>query len=444
MPAHDRPLDPAQRLRIGIVGAGPGGLGAAIFLSRLENVEVKVFEQAKELREIGAGIHLQRSLFSMLELIGAREDITTSSATTDQAPIMQHRNGRTNAVLTEKNNAGAPRNERPVRTERTVLQGVLVAKVPKGVIQLGKRLVGFEERDTGIVLMFEPRGEGEEVTTVTDEVDLLIGADGIRSATRHFLFPESKLTFTGTTGFRILFPVERLEGIEVPDATVFFHGPNSSIFTTQVGRGLFEISTRAATPASDQVPWGRDVKKADVAKYYTDYHPKIQALIEASPEEGWKEFAYFGAPRLESVVSKSGRIALLGDASHPLSGAFGAGAGFALEDAFVVAESVQHARDVGKPLSYALRLYDETRSPHYLGLYREIERAGKQVKAANAERVLGFDDAVDAKVSAFVGDTAWIYAYDVKKAWAQTLERERLSEVATSGDIDAGLSSVHL
>lgn len=65
MPAHDRPLDPAQRLRIGIVGAGPGGLGAAIFLSRLENVEVKVFEQAKELREIGAGIHLQRSLFSV-------------------------------------------------------------------------------------------------------------------------------------------------------------------------------------------------------------------------------------------------------------------------------------------------------------------------------------------------------------------------------------------
>lgn len=87
-----------------------------------------------------------------------------------------------------------------------------------------------------------------------------------------------------------------------------------------------------------------------------------------------------------------------------------------MEDAFVVAESVQHAREVGKPLSYALRLYDETRSPHYLGLYREIERAGKQVKAANAERVLGFDDAVDAKVSAFVGDTAWIYAYVFSQA----------------------------
>lgn len=78
-------------IRIAIVGAGPGGLASAIFFSRQLNISLRVIEQATELKEIGAGIHLQKNLHSMLELLGARDDIPTSSQTTSQAPKMQHR-----------------------------------------------------------------------------------------------------------------------------------------------------------------------------------------------------------------------------------------------------------------------------------------------------------------------------------------------------------------
>ncbi|KAK4701232.1 microfibrillar-associated protein 1, partial [Phenoliferia sp. Uapishka_3] len=428
----DRPL------RIAIVGAGPGGLAAAIFFSRQHNISLRVFEQATELREIGAGIHLQKNLYSMLELLGARDDIPTSSQTTSQAPKMQHRNGRTNSVLRESNYSDASKNEKPVRTERTVLQAALVAKLPKDIIELGKRLVKVEETVAGVIITLERREDGSHESV---EVDLLVGADGIRSATRSLLFPDSKLTYSGTTGFRILFPVERLKGLKVPDATVFFHGPQSSVFTTQVGRGLFEISTRAPFPSVNKVPWSQDVAKAAVVSHYTvrlaeicrseftaraqislqDYHSDVRALLDASPE-GWKEYAYFGAPRLASVVI--GSVALLGDASHPLSGAFGAGAGFAAEDAYVLSKSVEHARKTGQTLATALRLYDETRSPHYSGLYREIERTGKALRVASSRPDITWDEAVDAKVGAFSDNTAWIYDYDVQAAWEATLRRE--------------------
>jgi salicylate hydroxylase len=62
-------------LRIAIIGGGPGGLGAAIALSELENVEVTVYEQAQELREIGAGIRIGFNCWKVLELLGADGDV---------------------------------------------------------------------------------------------------------------------------------------------------------------------------------------------------------------------------------------------------------------------------------------------------------------------------------------------------------------------------------
>lgn len=66
----------SQPLRIAIVGGGPGGLGAAISLLALPNVELTVYEQARELREIGAGISVGYNCWRVLELLeGADADV---------------------------------------------------------------------------------------------------------------------------------------------------------------------------------------------------------------------------------------------------------------------------------------------------------------------------------------------------------------------------------
>jgi salicylate hydroxylase len=62
-------------LRIAIIGGGPGGLSSAIALSKLPNVEVTIYEQARELREIGAGIQIGYNCWKVLELLGADSDV---------------------------------------------------------------------------------------------------------------------------------------------------------------------------------------------------------------------------------------------------------------------------------------------------------------------------------------------------------------------------------
>lgn len=113
-------LSPSTPLRVGIIGAGVAGLGTAIFFSRQENVEIELFEQAKELREVGAGISLHHNVYKMLDILGARNGIPTHSGVTSQAPLPQQRNGRTLEVLSEKDWSSVPVTGRPVRTERSV------------------------------------------------------------------------------------------------------------------------------------------------------------------------------------------------------------------------------------------------------------------------------------------------------------------------------------
>ncbi len=68
---------PAKPLRVAIVGAGPGGLATAIALAKIPNVEVAVYEQAGELREVGAGISIGTNSWRVLELLGVADSLTS-------------------------------------------------------------------------------------------------------------------------------------------------------------------------------------------------------------------------------------------------------------------------------------------------------------------------------------------------------------------------------
>lgn len=100
------------------------------------------------------------------------------------------------------------------------------------------------------------------------------------------------------------------------------------------------------------------------------------------PEGQWKEFSAFAGPRLETLTGWNGKVVLIGDASHPLSGksntprvciicsvqdlgAFGSGAAFALQDGWILARAIEHTRSSGG-LPAALKIFDSIRSPYYL------------------------------------------------------------------------------
>ena len=130
-----------------------------------------------------------------------------------------------------------------------------------------------------------------------------------------------------------------------------------------------------------------------------------------------QKYALFAGPHLDTVVDAEHGIALIGDASHPLSGAFGTGAGFALEDAWTLAESVEWAYEQGANLAAGLRLFDKVRSPHYAALYKVLDRYREVAIKAN-EANLDFDQDVEFRIKGTWSDQEdWIQQYDVSSIW---------------------------
>lgn len=160
---------------------------------------------------------------------------------------------------------------------------------------------------------------------------------------------------------------------------------------------------------------------------YEEFCPAVLEILRLAAEEGeTQEFAMFSGPRLESCIDDKGidypgaGVALIGDASHPLSGAFGAGAGFALEDAYTLGKALQWAFDEKRNgiqtrsqnhVAAALSLYDSVRSPHYLGLYDVLDRNAK-LNGALLKEQLPVDGEISERVRRLWGGrNDWMYYY---------------------------------
>ncbi|RPD60746.1 salicylate hydroxylase, partial [Lentinus tigrinus ALCF2SS1-6] len=423
-----------KQLRVAVIGAGPAGLGALLALEKIEGVDVQVYEQARELREVGAGISLHYNTWTVLEKLGVPYIPSESFFRNSDLLRNELWNARTGAVLKKSyDSPDIPEHKRHIRTQRARLQQALLKVAPKERIHLQKRLVQVNVHPSGEVnLDFE---DG-----FSTDVDLVVGADGIRSVVRHAAFPSHTIAYSGRVGYRSIFPISLVKSIPgIPLETLFWLGPDTSLYTTPIGDGLFEVSGRGPEPkeVGEAVSWGQPADKETMRRHFVEYHPVARAIVDAIPPETIKQFAFFGGPQLETVV-KHGSIALLGDASHPLSGAFGSGAAFALEDAWTLGRAISHALSHDLPLSQALRLFDETRSPYYAKLFAELRRMGA---AAEKGKHLPWDERVADRIDERWGSHDWIYLHDVEGAWRTTLEKEagKTTEALTAEELQAHL-----
>lgn len=170
-------------LRIAVIGTGPAGLSSAIALSELPNVHTRVYERAGELRELGAGISINHNGWKVLELLGLRDKV--DGACTN--PMVQ-RNAYTGEIV----DPGVPHDPSDAyearRVRRLVLQDALAARVPRDLIEFNKKLVSVQDLGCqGVRVSF---ADGTEAT-----VDLVVGADGIRSVVRKHMVPDYPLSY---------------------------------------------------------------------------------------------------------------------------------------------------------------------------------------------------------------------------------------------------------
>ncbi|KAH9848937.1 FAD/NAD-P-binding domain-containing protein [Lenzites betulinus] len=429
-------------LRVAIVGAGPGGLAATIQLSRLPYVELSVFDQARELREVGAGISLNENTWRLLQDLGAADKLEQFATRGVQGKLLvEHRNGRTGELLARRFHNGDPNKPPAVRIERYKLQNALLSQVPPGVVQLSKKLVGIQEQADGVTLEF---ADGKK----QGPFDLVVGADGIRSVVRQYAFPEHKLTYTGKVAYRVLIPQEKVAHLlpDLPHASCFWHTRDTHIYTNVLDNGLFEIATRAVESEEhgNKVSWGQVVPKEQVVPHYQKYCPLLRDVIDAP--DSWLEFAMFGGPRLDSVT-RNGRIVLVGDASHPLSGAFGSGAAFAFEDAYTLKSVIDFSRKRGRDLDYALEHFDSVRAPRYKELYGVLDANVSNVEDIKAQNPDINDDEFVVQTTERNWQQAegrgFIYGYNVSLLMQEAQIAQVWAEHEAAEDARVGILELH-
>jgi salicylate hydroxylase len=319
-----------KRLHALVIGAGIGGMAAAIALRRA-GLDVSLFEQTIAQREVGAGIQISPNASRLLGRYGLGDAMARVAVRPSAIVFRRWQDGRVlgREELGEpvESQYGAPY----YHFHRADLINLLAEAFGPGNIELGRRLADIEQDDSGVTACFE---DGS-----SERGDLLIGADGIHSRTRERLFGEEKPRFSGQIAYRGLAPAERVAHLRLPLDVTNWVGPGGHFvhYYVSAGRFLnFIAVSEEATWTREQ--WSDRGSISDAVRNYEGWHPQIATILTAV-EETFK-WALFDRNPLPEWTR--GRVALLGDACHPMLPFMAQGAAQAIEDGATLAACLKN------------------------------------------------------------------------------------------------------
>jgi salicylate hydroxylase len=349
-----------------VIGAGIGGLTAALALLRA-GAEVQVFEQAAVLGEVGAGLTLSRGAIGCCVHLGIEAALRRYLAPAADFAYLHYRTG---AHLPAPPVAPQKAGEEPHdgHIYRPDLHAILVEAVRAyGVerIVLGKKLTGVDQGPDGVTARFL---DGASVSA-----DVMIGADGARSAVRRVVFGEGLPEFTGKIAYRFMLPAEEAGAFaEVGGPACLFVGHGQVFNRYLVSRGrLLNCVGLLRSEAWAEDGWNRAATVAELLAAYQGWHPAVLALMARAPAGRLIKWGIFArAPR---EVWVQGRVALLGDAAHPMQPFLGLGAAMAIEDGTVLGRAFAAQDDIDG----ALAAYARERVPRANAVMRLSKAQGE-------------------------------------------------------------------
>lgn len=322
-----------QRKRIAIAGAGIGGLTAAVAL-RQAGHEVEIYERAPSLDAVGAGIAMQVNALRALRCIGLDQRVIEAGVAIQRAEMRTASGQLLCAFPLEAlaRETGYPQ----VALHRARLQAVLLEAFGHEGLHLGHAATGYAQTATGAVLNLDG---GRAI-----EADLVIGADGVRSALRAQMRPyDAPLRYAGYTAWRgLAAAADRVE----PDYSSESWGRGLRFGYAPIGTGLVYWFAVANAPAG-QTDTG-SARAALLAKF-AHFHTPIPALIEATDDRSILRTDIYDGPSVDAW--SDGRVVLLGDAIHPMTPNLGQGGAQAIEDAIVLARALNREDDVVRAIA---------------------------------------------------------------------------------------------
>jgi 2-polyprenyl-6-methoxyphenol hydroxylase-like FAD-dependent oxidoreductase len=383
----------SKKLSIAVVGAGMGGLAVAATLRRA-GIEVQVYEQASRFARIGAGIQMMPNSMKVLRGIGIEERLRQTSF----APYSHlNRVGDTGEVTRELPMPEGLYDAPYLCLHRAELHGALASVLPAGMIHLGKKLVGLDQRAGAVTLSF---ADGTRASA-----DAVVGADGVHSVVRDIIVGPDEPIHKGRIAYRAVFPASLMNGKDIGRSRTKWWGTDRHIviyYTTKAQSEVYFV-TSVPEPAEwlTRESWSAKGDVRELRTAYEGFHEDVRAVLDACPDcHKWAILEREPLPHWSD-----GRVVLLGDACHPMTPYMAQGAATSIEDAAVLARCLDAVE--GDDIGGAFKRYEAHRKPR-TSVVQAISSANTWMKEGSS-------------------DTSWLYGYD---AWTAPLHQPAAHAVA--------------
>jgi salicylate hydroxylase len=378
-------------LTAAVVGGGIGGLAAAAALTRA-GIKAAVYEQAPQIGEIGAGVLIGPNSVRLLHRLGLAEALDEVGGWVGEGSTYYRHDGtRVAPVMTTDSSGWAAM----YGMHRADLVDVLRRAVPDGRVHPGHRAVSFEQDARKARVMFE--------NGAVAEADMVIGADGIHSAMRRFVTEQATPVFSGQISYRGVLDTSRVPWWPARVFQVWMgQGKHVIVFPVRAGKMLNFVCFVPADKAmreSWSAPGDPDALRAAFEGFAT---PVTDLLRQVDSTFWWG--LYDREPLAEWT---SGRLALLGDAAHPMLPHLGQGANQSIEDAFALAAVLRNAAAADVPA--ALRRYAQVRRRR-----TDVVQANSRSNGERYDQVNRTADNRDRELIDTRKLRAWLYDYDVE------------------------------
>ena len=324
--------------KIVIVGGGIGGLSTALACG-YRDLPVQLIERNKVFSEVGAGIQISPNIVRLLEGWGLKEGLDTLACFPSQLEIRSALNADLLGRLPLGERAVKRYGARYATIARSDLHGLLLKAVnAQGSTQLiVGNAVEFVSQDASAVTVTTADGQNRRA-------NVLIGADGLWSQVRDFVRLDAQPQFSGYVAYRAMVAQADLPETLRSQVITAWLGPDFHAVQYPVHHGELlnvVIIVKATAPAElDQ--WNQTAEMHELQAHLSNAAAPLQELVSAISK--WNLWPLCGLPKVRSAQELAfGRIALLGDAAHPMLPFLAQGAGMAIEDAFAMADVLQQS-----------------------------------------------------------------------------------------------------
>jgi salicylate hydroxylase len=387
-------------MKVAIIGAGVGGLTAAIALSR-KGIGCEVYEHAPTLAATGASLQLGPNALRLMAELGLLERLREVGGRPDAVDFVRWRDGslllHTPLGAAMEEHFGAPQ----LDFYRPDLHRLLLSALPAGTVRSGHSVLAVDQDADGVTLRL---ADGR-----MKRADVAVAADGIRSRIRQQFTGADEPVFTGTVVFRGVAPRERVAALHPEHVNLYWLGPYRHGVAYWISAGE-RLAVNCAVQDADwsQESWTLTAPAEEAVAYFEGW------------DDGLRERMLACGTMLRTAVFvrrplnhwSYGRATLLGDAAHAMEPFQAQGAAQAVEDAYVLAECLGADHPVD-----ALRRYETVRKNRAGELQSSSHAAAESFYLPDGDEQRARDESyLSLRETLPWGTRQQIWEYDVRTA----------------------------